>query len=503
MVNLGDFNMDDGKLQLTAAALVVTFGLFWVIDALNQNTPNYQWINNKWLPRLFWTKRADQYAEAGYLKVNKAKDKPFKMIWWSRENIFLPPKYLQDLKTADESSISFLHNISDAFSLNYSVENLYEGPIMIDVIRKKMNHMLPSITPVLADEADFAIAQEIGHCQDWKSRNAADVIGRIMHRMTSRVLVAPEVCRNEKYLDTSLSFMNSVMITGLLAIMPPLGPLRHLFTKLLALIHSRKLEATVRIVQPIVETRLEEMAKGAPSDHVDAIQWAIELAGDDPVERDPRRITLNTLQNIWAGSAGPAVSVTQMLYQVLMMPEYLEPLAREAHAVIEEFGWTDKAMNHMPLLDSFIRECNRMYPLGAITAARTVMDDKFTFHDGLTFPKGTRFAFAIGAIQKDERFIENPDTFDGFRFADKKNDEPKQYMQSASTVSPNNLVFGYGKHACPGRFYAIRKTKIIFCKLALSYAFKWTKEPKGRPKEFPVEGQFAPNLSQEISFQSL
>lgn len=69
MVNLGDFNMDDGKLQLTAAALVVTFGLFWVIDALNQNTPNYQWINNKWLPRLFWTKRADQYAEAGYLKV--------------------------------------------------------------------------------------------------------------------------------------------------------------------------------------------------------------------------------------------------------------------------------------------------------------------------------------------------------------------------------------------------------------------------------------------------
>lgn len=47
------------------------------------------------------------------IQVNKAKDKPFKMIWWSRENIFLPPKYLQDLKTADESSISFLHNISD------------------------------------------------------------------------------------------------------------------------------------------------------------------------------------------------------------------------------------------------------------------------------------------------------------------------------------------------------------------------------------------------------
>ncbi|RYO97037.1 hypothetical protein DL765_011335 [Monosporascus sp. GIB2] len=425
------------------------------------------------------------------------------MIWWSKENIFLPPKYLQDLKSADESSLSFLKNISDAFSLNYSVGNLYDGSLMIDVIRKKMNPQLPYLTPILADEADFAISQEIGVCEDWKVRNAADVIGRIMHRMTSRILVAPEVCRNAHYLETSLSFMNSVMVTGLLAIMPPLGPFRGLFTRLLAFFHKRKLEATIRIVQPVVESRLREIDAHPQANHPDAIQWAIELAGNDPLEREPRRITLNTLQNVWAGSAGPAVSVTQMLYQVLMMPEYLEPLAQEAHQAIQRFGWTDKAMNHMPLIDSFIRECNRMYPLGSITAARTVMDDSFTFHDGLTFPKGTRFAFSIAAIQRDERFVENPDTFDGFRFVSKDGDGPKKHAQSASTVSTTNLVFGYGKHACPGRFYAIRKTKIIFCKLALNYTFKWTKVPKVRPKEFPVEGQFAPNLSQEISFKSL
>lgn len=35
------------------------------------------------------------------------------MTWWSRENIFLPPEYLQDLKTADEASLSFMRNISD------------------------------------------------------------------------------------------------------------------------------------------------------------------------------------------------------------------------------------------------------------------------------------------------------------------------------------------------------------------------------------------------------
>ncbi|KAK7746484.1 hypothetical protein SLS53_002443 [Cytospora paraplurivora] len=360
------------------------------------------------------------------------------MIWWSKENIFLPPKYLQDLKRADESSLSFLRNLSDAFSLHYAVGDLYAGPIMINIIRKKLNTQL--------------------------------------------------------------------------------RPFRGIFTQALAVFHKRKLEAAVNIVQPIVESRLRELQADPTVSHPDAIQWAIELAheGSDPREWDPRRLTLNTLQNLWAGSAGPAVSVTQMLFQVLAMPEYLEPLGAEAHQAISTYGWTDKALNNMPLLDSFIREVNRVYPLGSITAARTVMDDHgFTFHDGLTLPQGTRIAFAIGAIQKDDQYIPRAADFDGFRFArkhvkDERIEETgahdasnaKRYLHAASTVTEGNLVFGYGKHACPGRFYAIRKTKIIFCKIALRYDLKWTKQPDGgRPKEFPVEGQFAPNLQQEISFR--
>ncbi|KAI1322269.1 cytochrome P450 monooxygenase [Xylariaceae sp. FL0255] len=485
--------------------LVLVFLLVWLSNRSSTAKVEADWVNSKWLPRMFWTKHAHEYAEAGYAQISKKKDVPFKMTWWARENIFLPPKYLQDLKTADESSLSFLKNICDAFSLGYSVGDLYEGSpnIMIDVVRRKLNSNLLTVTPILADEAEFAISQEIGKCEEWKELNASDVIGRIMHRMTSRVLVAQEVCRDKKYLDVSLSFMNSVMVTALVAIMLPLGPFRGLFTRVLACFHKRRLQATVDIVQPIVEWRLRELETNPEASHPDAIQWAIELAGDDPAERNPRRITLNTLQNIWAASAGPAVSVTQMIYQVLMMPEYLEPLTREARQAVQEYGWSDKAMNQMVLLDSFIRECNRMYPLGSITGARTVMDKSFKFHDGLVLPRGTRVAFPIGAIQKDERFIDNASYFDGFRFASADVESSNKYSKAASTINVTNLVFGYGKHACPGRFYAIRKTKIIFAKIALSYEFDWATIPKARPKEFPAEGQFAANLSQRIKFKSL
>ena len=189
-----------------------------------------------------------------------------------------------------------------------------------------------------------------------------------MHRMTCRILLDKKLCRDKHYIDVSLRFMNSVVTNALLSIMFPVGPFRGLCRTMLAWLHRRNLESAVKIVLPIVEHRLKERDMGEERPiHVDATEWTIDLAGSDPVELDPRRITLNLLHNIWAGSAGPAALVNQMIYQVLMMPEYLEPLCKEATEATSTHGWTDQALLSMPLQDSFIKELNRLYPLGSGT----------------------------------------------------------------------------------------------------------------------------------------
>jgi cytochrome P450 len=74
------------------------------------------------------------------------------------------------------------------------------------------------------------------------------------------------------------------------------------------------------------------------------------------------------------------------------------------------------------------------------------MDNSFQFHDGMTLPKGSRFAFPIGAIMQDPDNFESPQKFDGFRFArlaeelHKKegNDSNQQY--SAATATKTNLA---------------------------------------------------------------
>ena len=50
-------------------------------------------------------------------QFTKPLDEPFKMMWWAREYIFLPPKYLQDLKSADSASLSFFDNLSTVSEL--------------------------------------------------------------------------------------------------------------------------------------------------------------------------------------------------------------------------------------------------------------------------------------------------------------------------------------------------------------------------------------------------
>ncbi len=58
--------------------------------------------------------------------------------------------------------------------------------------------------------------------------------------------------------------------------------------------------------------------------------------------------------------------------------------------------------------------------------------------------------------------------------------------------------FGYGKHACPGRYYTVRKVKLIFSRILLKYDVEWEGKVSTRPPSFTIEGQFGPNPDQMI-----
>lgn len=265
--------------------------------------------------------------------------------------------------------------------------------------------------------------------------------------------MGPELSRDDAYLETSQSLTDSIFIYGLIMSMLPFrSRLRGLYDLIFSPLHRRVLGKAMAVIQPVIESRLNQFegqdftSKLGAQEQLDCIQWSLEYTRGNGKEHNPRWIGHSILHNIWAGSAAPGGLVTQMVFQVLMeRPErYLEPLRKEAEAALEKHGgYTIEALKSMVLMDSLIRELNRVYPTGAITCARTVMSPQgFRTHDGLDLPRGARVAIPALAIQTDPEHFDDPLTVDGFRFARLREAEGAGSEQGwgAATASETNLA---------------------------------------------------------------
>lgn len=121
-----------------------------------------------------------------------------------------------------------------------------------------------------------------------------------------------------------------------------------------------------------------------------------------------------------------------------------------------------------------------------MTFGRVIHRD-LTLTDGTTVPAGTIIGVPSHAITHDPAFYADPSTFDGFRFVP---DEKSSQRQPPSFVTTNtsNLSWGYGKHACSGRFFAANEIKVIIAKFLMDYDFRF-KEGGTRPKNWAYELQ--------------
>lgn len=89
----------------------------------------------------------------------------------------------------------------------------------------------------------------------------------------------------------------------------------------------------------------------------------------------------------------------------------------------------------------------------------------------------------------------DPEVFDGFRYerlrSDPAHPENANRFQLAMTDS-NNLHFGHGKYACPGRFFASNEIKMIITELLLRYDFKYP-EGQERPRSLGADENLYPD----------
>lgn len=132
---------------------------------------------------------------------------------------------------------------------------------------------------------------------------------------------------------------------------------------------------------------------------------------------------------------------------------------------------------------------------GAGTFERIVHKD-YRLSDGFVIPAGTTIGVPAQAIAMDPAIFPNPQEFDAFRFEKIRQTtiDPmvKGRVQWASS-NLENMAFGYGRHACPGRFFAGNEIKLIMITLLMNYDFKFEDSRKERPVSMAFETQLVPD----------
>ncbi|KAI3326352.1 cytochrome P450 [Xylariaceae sp. AK1471] len=493
-----DFESLGGTQSLSLLAFFFTIVVWHFASRRKTIYDSFPRVKDDALRSIFWPSHVQKLVLRGYHNIMKPTGRPFTVRWWAKDFLILPPEALQALRDADWVHLSFFRTISDAFFLHTSVGDLYDSDKAVQVVRKGLNPRLPQLTPIVEEEIGYALKAELGDKPNGQKKVARDFFTAIVHRSASRILIGDELCRNEGFIRESTGFVMSIFITALAIVKLPFGPLRNWLAYPISRWHRRKLARCTNMLLPVLERRIEEHnSQDKPHEpKLDAIEWFLMLS--KPTEVSKQRLAAELMHNLWAGTSAPGGLVTEITFQLLLQPKYKGPLLTEAIEALGNDGrWTEKALSRLPLLDSFIRETNRLNPTGSITCSRTVLDRPFVFPNGLTLPVGTRFGFPTEAMQSD---AEN--SFDGFRFvrtrsAAEANDEVGA-LGASTTVSPGNLAFGYGTHACPGRFFAIRIVKMVVITLLLNYEVEWDGSINRRPEPMWIEGQYIPNGSQKV-----
>jgi len=203
------------------------------------------------------------------------------------------------------------------------------------------------------------------------------------------------------------------------------------------------------------------------------------------------------------------LTATNVFYTLGAMPEIIPEIREEIRSVLNEYGtFTTQALQKMKKLDSFLREVMRMHPLGYSSFQRKVLKT-FTLSTGQVIPAGCLIEVPVIGINFDDEVVENPEKFDAFRSYRARELEGLEGSEKASagasnqfvSVSPSNLLFGYGRHACPGRFFAANEIKMIVSRAVLDYDMKMSDGSRERYSNLSFGGQSIPDPSKMLLFK--
>ncbi|GBC01480.1 hypothetical protein RclHR1_00420042 [Rhizophagus clarus] len=378
-------------------------------------------------------------------------------------------------------------NFSEATSENFPLNNFLNRP-------QKFFNMLPKVVQVNLSGGIKLYTERV---QRQLIKSIDEMIGNgkvlepplkffqfIIAKPIAATLVGEELSNDKELVK---SFANAATdFIPFLAVPPVLSFIHPYLHKQLMIIMFKYLNNPFKIhrelikkkIVSVIEKRLCEMKKTGDNyiSPIDILQQYIEILHKD-YTIDIDVITDYMIITIFASVHTTSNFLTFCLYELVNNPQYHEELLEEQEQLYksnENPYYSIEQVAKLRKLDSFIKETMRVNA-NYVSLQHKTLSSYFTFSNGYQVPKGRIVYIRTGEIHSDKELQgQNADEFYAFR-----------YLKKSSPVTRAEkgfLLFGLGKHMCPGRQFAINEIKVALHYLLLNYDIKKSNSEKIKPK---------------------
>lgn len=380
----------------------------------------------------------------------------------------LPIEYLDDVKSNEHCSLALFAKRD--FYGNYPGLEVFgsNDQIFSAVVRQKLTQALGGMTATLSEETELLLNERLGKADgmlpltmsenhvkaltaipiEWTDVSFNSIAEGVASQLSALAFIGRPLCRNKDWLEIASSYtVNCVRTVRRAAqIHPLLLPLVYRFLPEARILQQQRRQAKA-FIEPVVmerrKARFEALQAGKKYEGSDAVSWFEDIAQGRPYDFVSGQLSLAT-----AAIHTTSANILIIMYDILRHPELITPLREEvARVITEDGGWKKTSLYKFRLLDSVMKESIRVTTSSPF-AMRRYAEKDIPLSDGSKIPKGAYFLVSYAHQLESDQY---GGEFDGYRFLNRRQEPAGDGAWQFVTTGPDNLRFGHGTHACPGR----------------------------------------------------
>ncbi|KAM7220185.1 cytochrome P450 [Rhypophila decipiens] len=438
----------------------------------------------------------------------------------------LPQLEIQFVAEQPQSNLSAHDHATGRLQIENTLSDprLLRNPVHNRIISTSLGGQTGNLVPDLVEETASVFQDQWGTSNDFHEVNALNTLRQVVARTTYRVFLSAPLCRDHRIQEAAMAVFDGL---GLIAEFLNLlwDPIVPLLAPLITIPVKRKFRHFQNLLAPEVMRRLEEYdarhqttnlkkKKDTEPEQNDFLQWNLNhaKASGDPYMYSPSTLAGRILIVAFAGVHTTTFAITHAVLDIAysqtpIRSQIISELREEITTCLNTHSsdgatFTKQALTSMLKLDSLLRESTRLNSLITIGLARkcTAPNGLTTPYSKITVPKGATVTVPAYTAFRSPELYDNPDEFQPFRFAapcQQRGDEKERPPGSKAFAStgPDYLAFGYGKTACPGRFFVANELKLVLGYMLMNYDIEPAVEGMERPKNRWYGINMVPDLS--------